>query len=46
MNQPIPKSMHRGHIPGSKNIEESEFVNPDTNCFVSPDEIAKGETGI
>ena len=42
MNQPIPKTMHRGHIPGSKNVLESQFINPNTNCFLPPDEIIKG----
>ena len=43
MNQPIPKTIHRGHIPGSKNVEESEFIDPNTNCFLPPEKITKGE---
>ena len=44
MKQPIPTTMHRGHIPGSKNILESSFINPNTNCFNPPQEIEKGES--
>ena len=44
MKQPIPTTMHRGHIPGSKNILESSFINPNTNCFKPPEEIEKGES--
>ena len=44
MKQPIPTAMHRGHIPGSKNILESSFINPNTNCFKPPEEIEKGES--
>ena len=43
MKQPVPATMHRGHIPGSKNIDSGNFINYLTNEFVSPEKIAKGE---
>ncbi len=43
MNQPVPDTMHRGHIPGSRNIQLNNFVDPNTNCFRPPEEIAAGE---
>ena len=43
MGQPIPTTMHRGHIPGSKNILEKDLMDENTNCFLQPDEMKKGE---
>ena len=43
MRQPIPTTMHRGHIPGAKNILEQDLMNENTNCFLKPEEIRKGE---
>lgn len=46
MNQPIPETMHRGHIPGSKNVRESNFINEMTNTFLPPEEISKGKVAV
>ncbi len=43
MGQPIPDMMHRGHIPGARNILCKDLYDEKTNCFYEAEHIKKGK---
>ncbi len=43
MGQPIPATMHRGHIPGARNILCKDLFDEKTNCFHKPERIKEGK---
>ncbi len=46
MGQPIPDTMHRGHIPGAINLARADMLDKDSNCFHQPVHIKEGKCSI
>ena len=46
MNQSMPKHMHKGHIPGSRNLHKDLLLDPDTKCFLDKDQLLKGRMKV